>query len=193
MFTSKIEDFSMSPVRLVLASASPRRAELLRAAGIAFDVMPADVDEWMDPEETPDGYVRRVAQLKAEAVVPRAPNRVILGADTIVMIDNHVLGKPADEDDARRMLRLLSGHEHVVMTAVCLVNSAGPASAFAAARLRRDKKAGRHYHGRPASASAARRRRDKRAGRYEGRRHEVLRHDGAPRSRGAARGRHGRA
>jgi len=116
---------------LVLASASPRRAELLRAAGIAFDVIPADVDEAMDLEETPDGYVRRVAQLKAEAVTPRARGRAILGADTIVIIDNQVLGKPVDQDDARRMLRLLSGREHIVMTAVCLINSTGPASALA--------------------------------------------------------------
>lgn len=114
---------SLSP-RLILASASPRRAELLRAAGIEFDVMPADVDEAMDPEDWPDGYVRRVAQLKAEAVIPHAPGRAILGADTIVIVDNQVLGKPVDADEARRMLRLLSGREHTVMTAVCLVNPA---------------------------------------------------------------------
>ena len=115
---------SIGRVRLVLASASPRRAELLRAAGIEFDVIPADVDEAMDPEDQPDGYARRVAQLKAEAVIPHAPGRPILGADTIVIIDNEVLGKPADAHDARRMLRLLSGREHTVMTAVCLVNPA---------------------------------------------------------------------
>jgi septum formation protein len=114
----------MSPVRLVLASASPRRAELLRAAGIEFDVIPADVNEGMDSEDSPDGYVRRVAQLKAEGVIPLAPGRPILGADTIVLVDNEVLGKPADAADARRMLRLLSGREHTVMTAVCLVNPA---------------------------------------------------------------------
>ena len=119
----------MSPVRLVLASASPRRAELLRAAGVEFDVIPADVAEVLDPEETPDGFVRRVAQLKAEAVIPLAPGRPILGADTIVIIDNRVLGKPADGDEARRMLTLLSGREHMVMTAVCLVNPSGPAEA----------------------------------------------------------------
>lgn len=85
--------------------------------------MPAEVDETMDPEETPDGYVRRVAQQKAEAVMPSAPGRVILGADTVVVIDNHVLGKPDDQEDARRMLRLLSGREHVVMTGVCLVQA----------------------------------------------------------------------
>ncbi|MSO83777.1 MAG: septum formation inhibitor Maf [Acidobacteria bacterium] len=109
-------------MRLILASASPRRAELLRAAGIEFDVIPAGADETMDPEDTPDGYARRVALLKVEAVIPLAPGRPVLGADTIVIVDNAVLGKPADAADARRMLRLLSGREHTVMTAVCLVN-----------------------------------------------------------------------
>jgi len=109
-------------VRLVLASASPRRAELLRAAGIEFDVMPSEVNETIDPEETPDGYVRRVAQQKAEAVMPRAQGRVILGADTVVVVDNQVLGKPADEEAARGMLRLLSGREHLVLSAVCLID-----------------------------------------------------------------------
>ena len=109
-------------VRLVLASASPRRAELLRAAAIDFEVIPGDVDEVMDIEETPDGYARRLAQLKAEAVKPRAGERPILGADTIVLVDNEVLGKPKDAEDAKRMLRLLSGREHAVLTAVCLIN-----------------------------------------------------------------------
>ena len=109
-------------MRLVLASASPRRADLLRAAGIEFDVIPADVDEAMDVEDTPDGYARRLAHLKAEAVKPQAGERPILGADTIVLVDNEVLGKPADPADAKRMLRLLSGREHAVLTAVCLVN-----------------------------------------------------------------------
>jgi len=121
---SNIANPQMPPVPLVLASASPRRAELLKAAGIGFDVIPADVDEAMDPEDTPAGYVRRVAQLKAEAVIPFAPGRTILAADTVVVVDNEVLGKPADAADARRMLRLLSGREHTVMTAVCLVNPA---------------------------------------------------------------------
>ena len=109
---------------LVLASASPRRAELLRAAGIEFDVMPADVDETMDVEDTPEGYVRRVAQLKAEAVLPRAGDRPVLGADTIVIVDHAVLGKPSNAADAGRMLRLLSGRDHAVMTGVCLINPA---------------------------------------------------------------------
>jgi septum formation protein len=111
-------------MRLVLASGSPRRAELLRAAGIEFDVLVPNVDELLDPEETTDGFVRRLAQVKAEAVVPLAAGRPVLGADTVVVIDNTVLGKPVDEGDARRMLRLLTGREHIVVTAVCLVNPA---------------------------------------------------------------------
>jgi septum formation protein len=114
--------------RLVLASGSPRRADLLRAAGFEFEVIPAEIDETIDVEETPDGYVRRVAQLKAKAVASHAPGRAILAADTIVVVDHHVLGKPVDTGDARLMLRRLSGREHVVMTAVCLINP-GPAEA----------------------------------------------------------------
>lgn len=101
----------------------------MKAAGFVFDVIPADVDEVIDAEETPDGYVRRVAQLKAQAAAARAPGQPILAADTIVVVDHEVLGKPADRDEAKRMLRLLSGREHVVMTAVCLINQAGPAEA----------------------------------------------------------------
>jgi septum formation protein len=97
---------------------------LLRAAGIGFDVMPADVDEAIDVEDTPEGYVRRVAQLKAEAVLPRAGERPVLGADTIVIVGHAVLGKPSDTADAGRMLRLLAGREHSVMTGVCLINPA---------------------------------------------------------------------
>jgi septum formation protein len=95
---------------------------VLRAGGIEFDVMPSEVDETIDPEETPEGHVRRVAQQRAEAVVLRVPGRVVLGADTIVVIDNQVLGKPADQEAARGMLRLLSGREHFVLTAVCLID-----------------------------------------------------------------------
>jgi septum formation protein len=107
---------------LILASASPRRAELLSAAGIEFEVMPADVDESMDAEETPEGYVRRIAQAKAEVVADRMAGRRVLAADTVVLVDNTILGKPADPADARRMLRLLSGRGHMVLTGVCLIN-----------------------------------------------------------------------
>ena len=110
--------------RLVLASASPRRAELLHAAGFEFDVMPADVDEATAPGEQPEEYVCRVAQRKVDATALEAPGRPILGADTIVVVDVRVFGKPVDEADARRMLGVLSGRTHTVMTGVCLVNPA---------------------------------------------------------------------
>jgi len=111
-------------MRLVLASASPRRAELLRAAGIGFDVMPADIDEAIASGEQPEAYVRRIAGQKSEATARQAPGRPILGADTIVVADAMVFGKPVDEADARRMLAVLSGRTHTVVTGVCLVNPA---------------------------------------------------------------------
>ena len=104
--------------RIVLASASPRRAELLEAAGIEFDVMPADIDETAHTGEAPEAYVRRVAEAKACAIARRAGARIILGADTTVVIGGEMLGKPADDADAKRMLRLLSGRTHDVLTAV---------------------------------------------------------------------------
>ena len=98
-----------------------------------FDAMPAGIhDEAMDPEETPDGYVRRMAQLKAEAVCSRAAARPVLGADTVVLVDNHVLGKPKDGEEARHMLRMLSGRAHMVMTGICLIT---PASASGRAQM----------------------------------------------------------
>jgi septum formation protein len=109
--------------RIVLGSASPRRAELLRAAGIEFDVIHADVDESTHPGEPPDAYVRRVAEAKARMVVSRAPAQVVLAADTTVVIDETMLGKPVDDDDATRMLRLLSGRTHEVLTAVAVVRA----------------------------------------------------------------------
>ena len=123
--------------RIILASASPRRAELLRAAGFDFDIMPADVDETVDVEETPDGYVRRVALSKAQTVLPRAGGRPVLGADTVVIIDTEILGKPADDRDAKRMLRMLSGREHVVLTAVCVAQQAAGESTRTQMRLER--------------------------------------------------------
>jgi len=105
---------------LLLASASPRRAELLRAAGFEFHVQPAHVDESVHIDETPDEYVRRVADAKAHAVLAAAGDRVVLAADTTVVVDGHILGKPIDSVDASRMLQLLSGRVHQVLTAVTL-------------------------------------------------------------------------
>lgn len=106
---------------IVLASASPRRAELLRAAGIPFEVQPADVDETPWAHELPEAHVRRLAAAKAEAVHLRLPDRVILAADTIVVCDGRILGKPKDAADAREMLTMLSGRGHSVLTGVALV------------------------------------------------------------------------
>jgi septum formation protein len=111
----------MSSVRLVLASASPRRAELLRTAGIDFDVLIANVDESIRPEETPAQHVARLAEEKALRVLPQAARRPVLGADTVVLVDGQILGKPADAADAARMLRMLSGRQHQVMTGVALI------------------------------------------------------------------------
>jgi septum formation protein len=118
----KIENFPT----VILASASPRRAELLRWAGIAFDIHPAHVDEEVHEEEAPDRYVLRVAEAKARTIASRFPDRIILGADTTVVVDGQILGKPHDAADAGRMLRLLSGRTHEVLSGICVI---GPAAA----------------------------------------------------------------
>ena len=104
---------------LVLASKSPRRAEILQQAGIPFTVRTSEVDESLLADERPDDYVQRLARMKALAV-PAAAGEQVLGADTVVVIDGEILGKPSDEDDARRMLNLLSGRRHQVITGICL-------------------------------------------------------------------------
>jgi nucleoside triphosphate pyrophosphatase len=110
---------------LILASASPRRQELLREAGISFEVHPAHIAEQRKPGEAPVDYVLRLAEEKARAVALRFPDCYILGADTTVVADEHVLEKPANYADAARMLRLLSGRAHQVITAVSLVKPDG--------------------------------------------------------------------
>jgi septum formation protein len=106
---------------LVLASASPRRQELLRNAGISFTVQPADVDETPLAGESPHACAERLAREKALAVWQTRPQDTVLGADTVVVVDGTILGKPTDPEDAARMLRLLSGRTHQVITGVCLV------------------------------------------------------------------------
>jgi septum formation protein len=110
---------------LVLASASPRRQELLRNAGISFTVQPADVDETPLPGEPPRECAERLARDKALTVWRLRPQDVVLGADTIVVVDEAILGKPIDAADAARMLRQLSGRVHRVITGVCVVEAAG--------------------------------------------------------------------
>jgi septum formation protein len=105
---------------LVLASASPRRQELLRNAGIGFEVQPADIPEDPLPGEDARACAERLAREKALAIAEKRPAAVVLGADTVVVIDGQILGKPADAADAVRMLRLLSGRDHEVITGVCL-------------------------------------------------------------------------
>src|SRR6266404_5507487 len=106
---------------IVLASASPRRQELLRNAGIPFSVQPADINETPLAGESPRDCAERLAREKALAVSQSQPKNYVLGADTIVVVDDTILGKPRDADDAVRMLRLLSGRTHAVITGVCVV------------------------------------------------------------------------
>ena len=109
---------------LVLASASPRRQELLRNAGISFTVQPADIDETPLAIEPPRECALRLAREKALTVWRTRRQDLVLAADTIVIVDETILGKPAGADDAVRMLRLLSGREHAVITGVCIVEGA---------------------------------------------------------------------
>ena len=109
--------------KLVLASASPRRAEILRAVGWPFETLAANVDETRAPEEDAVAYVQRLARAKAEAVAGRCESGLVLGADTVVVIGSEILGQPHDAEDARRMLKLLSGKWHEVLTGVALVRA----------------------------------------------------------------------
>ena len=106
---------------LVLASASPRRHELLRNAGIEFVIHPANVPEIPRDGEAARAFAERLAREKAHTVFAQRPNDLILGADTVVVVDGEILGKPRDAADATRMLRKLSGRKHEVVTGVCIV------------------------------------------------------------------------
>ncbi|MEI9814823.1 MAG: Maf family protein [Acidobacteriota bacterium] len=110
--------------RLVLASQSPRRREILTSAGLEYTVRVTPVEEVRAPGESPEAYVRRLATAKAEASW-LGQDEVVLGADTIVVLDQEVLEKPRDVADARRMLTLLSGREHAVITGICLRHAGG--------------------------------------------------------------------
>ena len=107
-------------MNVILASQSPRRKELLGLFSIPFTIRVADIDETMDPHKPPFDEVARVSRLKALAVA-REPEDLVIAADTIVVCNGQALGKPADEADARRMLKLLSGRDHQVMTGMCVL------------------------------------------------------------------------
>jgi septum formation protein len=112
--------------RLVLASSSPRRAEILRSVGWDFEAVAANVDETHNALEDPISYVKRLATMKAETVARKFPGQLVLGADTVVLIGEDVLGQPVDDADARRMLQLLGGRWHMVLTGVALVRFGMP-------------------------------------------------------------------
>jgi septum formation protein len=110
--------------KIVLASASPRRSELLAAADIPFEVIPANLEERQGQQEPAEAFVRRIAAEKARQVLAGLPcdtPQIVLGADTVVVAGDQTLGKPASAEEAAHMLRSLSGKEHLVMTAVCLL------------------------------------------------------------------------
>lgn len=109
--------------KLILASGSPRRAEILNSVGWEFTKDSADIDETELPGELPEDYVRRLAREKAETVARKYDDCLVLGADTTVVIDHAIIGKPLDLDDAKRMLSMLSGRTHEVLTGVALVRT----------------------------------------------------------------------
>ena len=110
----------MTALRVILASQSPRRRELLALVGIAHDVQPADIDESYFTGERPRDHAERLARGKAEVIASREPDAVVIGSDTIVVVDGDVLGKPTDANDAVRMLARLAGRSHTVITAVAV-------------------------------------------------------------------------
>jgi len=109
---------------IILASNSPRRRDLLRQIGVDFTIDPADVDERVLPNETPEGYALRVALDKARVAAARAGAGIVIAADTIVVLENEILGKPADARDAERMLTMLSGKVHRVITGLAVMDAA---------------------------------------------------------------------
>ncbi len=106
---------------LILASSSPRRAKLMKDAGLDFIIVPSHLDEIADEKLKPNELVSELAMMKAVHVAGKYPEDIVIGADTIVVFEEHVLGKPKDEEDAYRMLKLLSNDRHFVYTAVALV------------------------------------------------------------------------
>jgi septum formation protein len=121
MFNRRTQTQQPTAAQVILASASPRRHDLLAQLAVPFTVMPADIEEHPLLHETPRTYVLRVAKDKANAIAQRFPDAVVLGADTAVIIDQRILGKPTGVEDAKRMLTQLSGRLHQVITGLaCL-------------------------------------------------------------------------
>jgi septum formation protein len=110
----------VTALRVILASQSPRRRELLALVGIAHEVRPADIDETYLAGEQPPAHAERLARGKCAVIAGHEPDALVIGSDTIVVVDGDVLGKPTDEADAARMLRRLAGRSHVVVTAVAV-------------------------------------------------------------------------
>jgi len=108
--------------KIILASASPRRAEILRTVGWPFETLPVDIDETRRAGENAIDYVQRLAREKAAAAATRSPASTIIAADTTVTIDDHILEKPLDESDAARMLQLLNNRSHRVLTGIAIIN-----------------------------------------------------------------------
>lgn len=122
--------------KLILASGSPRRVEILNSVGWEFEKYAADVDESFRDGESPDDYVIRLACEKAEAVAAKFPDSIVLGADTTVVVEDQILGKPVNMDDARRMLRILSGTWHEVLTGIAIVENGSTRSAMQRTRVK---------------------------------------------------------
>ena len=115
--------YDLPSEKLVLASRSPRRAEILTAVGWPFEMVASNIDETRFKSESAVTYVTRLAQAKAEAVARIATSGLVVGADTVVVVEDQILGQPSDDDDARRMLKLLSGRWHEVLTGVALIHA----------------------------------------------------------------------
>lgn len=130
MAMSKAEPSTVDGRQLILASASPRRAAILRAAGYRFEVASSGVNELLDPLSEPSQIAMYVANVKAMSVLERVTGSVVIGADTIVVVGRRMLGKPATAEDARSMLRMLCGRRHQVITGVCVASERAVSTGF---------------------------------------------------------------
>ena len=114
--------------KIVLASQSPRRVELLKEISTQFEVVPSSIEEVLDPGLRPEANAQNLARAKAESIAPNFPDCWVIGADTLVTLDHQIFGKPEDEEDAKQILKKISGREHLVVTGICVV---GPKKSIA--------------------------------------------------------------